>query len=94
MTLLPPFHLAIPVHSLEEAKKFYGRILNFQEGRCDDCWIDYNFFGHQLVLHLDNTIQPKSFNAVDKKNVPIPHFGLVLNWKDWILLREKLKILF
>ena len=91
MISLPPFHLAIPVHNLQKAREFYGSILNCQQGRSSDHWIDYNFFGHQLVVHLDDKINPKSYNTVDGKNVPIPHFGLVLDWHDWKLLKKKLE---
>ncbi len=91
MIPLFPFHLAIPVNDLKKAKDFYGGILNCQQGRCSDHWIDYNFYGHQLVVHLDEKMQPKSFNSVDGKNVPIPHFGIVLDWKDWMLLKNKLE---
>ena len=83
--------MAIPVHNLQKAREFYGGILNCQQGRSSDHWIDYNFFGHQLVVHLDDKINPKSFNTVDGKNVPIPHFGLVLDWRDWKLLKKKLE---
>ncbi len=91
MNSIPPFHLAIPVHNIEEAKYFYGTLLNCSQGRSSDTWVDYNFYGHQLVIHLDLNIQKKSFNPVDGKNVPIPHFGLVLDWNDWDLLRNKLE---
>ena len=91
MTSRPPFHLAIPVHSIKEAKYFYGTLLNCTQGRSSGNWVDYDFYGHQLVLHLDSNIQPKSYNAVDGENVPIPHFGLVLEWKDWETLRVKLE---
>ena len=87
----PPFHLAIPVHNLEAAKIFYGGILNCSEGRSSDTWIDYNFFGHQLVVHLDLKKTKKSFNSVDAKDVPIPHFGVVLNLDDWENIRDKLE---
>ena len=89
MKSLPPFHLAIPVHNLKEAKHFYGELLNCSEGRSSERWIDYNFFGHQLVVHLDSSNMKKSFNLVDGESVPIPHFGLVLDWNDWGLMREK-----
>ena len=79
------------IDNIPICREFYIDILGCEEGRSSDHWIDYNFFGHQLVVHLDDKINPKSFNTVDGKNVPIPHFGLVLNWKDWILLKEKLK---
>ena len=91
MKSLPPFHLAIPVHNIKEAQEFYGKLLNCQQGRSSNHWIDFNFFGHQLVVHLDDNIKTKSFNSVDGKDVPIPHFGLVLDWKDWQLMKEKLE---
>tara|TARA_B100000674_G_C37945414_1_gene964689 strand:+ start:1319 stop:1738 length:420 start_codon:yes stop_codon:yes gene_type:complete len=91
LTLLPPFHLAIPVHDLKVAQDFYGQLLNCQQGRSSDHWIDYNFFGHQLVVHLDKNINKKTFNAVDGKNIPIPHFGLVLDWIQWESLKQKLQ---
>ena len=86
-----PFHLAIPVHNIEEARKFYGVLLACSEGRSSDTWIDYNFFGHQLVIHLDTNIKSKFFNSVDDKNIPVPHFGVVLAWDDWHLIKEKLE---
>ncbi len=92
MKSLPPFHLAIPVHDLEKAQDFYGNLLNCQKGRSNSQWIDYNFFGHQLVIHLDNNLNNQTFNTVDGKDVPVPHFGLVLEWKDWESLKEKLEI--
>ena len=73
---LRPFHLAIPVSDIKVAKEFYGIKLGFDEGRSDKHWIDYNFFGHQLVCHIGEV---NSFsNEVDGKDVPIPHFGIVL----------------
>ena len=92
MKSLPPFHLAIPVHNLQKAHSFYGNLLNCQKGRSSSHWIDYNFFGHQLVVHLDKNLNNNSFNTVDGKDIPVPHFGLVLDWKDWQLLKEKLEI--
>ena len=91
MKKLTPFHLAIPVHNIEEARKFYGFLLTCSEGRSSNSWIDYNFFGHQLVVHLVKDIKPKSFNYVDGKNIPVPHFGIVLEWQDWELIKEKLE---
>jgi extradiol dioxygenase family protein len=81
---LTPFHLAIPVHNLEECREFYTNTLNLEEGRSSDHWVDYNFFGHQLVIHY----KPKSeedthTNAVDGKAVPVPHFGVVLEWQNF-----------
>lgn len=86
---LRPFHLAIPVSDLKVAKEFYGIKLGFDEGRSDKHWIDYNFFGHQLVCHIGEV---NSFsNEVDGKNVPIPHFGIVLEWDQFDLFSEKIK---
>tara|TARA_B100000902_G_scaffold296747_1_gene283775 strand:+ start:107 stop:526 length:420 start_codon:yes stop_codon:yes gene_type:complete len=86
---LRPFHLAIPVTSIELAKEFYGSKLGFAEGRSDEHWIDYNFFGHQLVCHIGES---RTFsNEVDGKDVPIPHFGIVLEWKQFDKFSEKLK---
>ena len=86
---LRPFHLAIPVTSIELAREFYGSKLGFAEGRSDEHWIDYNFFGHQLVCHIGES---STFsNEVDGKDVPIPHFGIVLEWKQFEIFSEKLK---
>ena len=90
MKFLPPFHLAIPVHNLKKAHDFYGNLLNCQQGRSSSHWIDYNFFGHQLVVHLDEKFNNNSFNTVDGKEIPVPHFGLVLDWTDWQSLKDKL----
>lgn len=81
MNTLSPFHLAIPVHNLAECRTFYRDILNCEEGRSSDHWVDFNFFGHQLVIHY----KPKSpedlhTNPVDGKDVPVPHFGVILEW--------------
>ena len=85
---LRPFHLAIPVNSIELAKEFYGSKLGFAEGRSDEHWIDYNFFGHQLVCHIGES---SSFsNEVDGKDVPVPHFGIVLEWEQFDVFSEKL----
>jgi len=90
---LQPFHLAIPVDNLSECRNFYTNILNLQEGRSSDHWVDYNFFGHQLVIHY----KPKEkedlhTNSVDGKDVPIPHFGVVLNWSDFHLFADNLRL--
>ena len=91
MSFLSPFHLAIPVNNLQEAKFFYGTTLDCSQGRSSDTWVDYDFFGHQLVIHLDESLGKKSFNYVDGENVPIPHFGVVLKWNDWCMLRNDLE---
>lgn len=85
MNEISPFHLAIPVDNLEKNRKFYRDILGCEEGRNSDHWVDFNFFGHQLVIHLQEkkiAHSPVS-NAVDGKEVPIPHFGVVLHWNDF-----------
>ena len=89
---LRPFHLAIPVSNVEKARDFYGNILGFEEGRSSEKWIDWNFYGHQLVTHEDKTMQNNNVhNPVDGQQVPIPHFGVILSIDDWNLLAEKLK---
>ena len=88
---LPPFHLAFPVHDLEQARAFYGGLLGCIEGRSSDSWIDFNFWGHQVVAHLSHgDAQNATTNQVDGKNVPAPHFGVVLGWDDWHALKDKL----
>lgn len=89
---LTAFHLAIPVIDLEQAKTFYGGLLGFQKGRSCEQWIDWNFFGHQLVTHLVSEMPslPKH-NQVDNHAVPVPHFGVVLNWQDWQQLAKNLE---
>lgn len=91
---LMPFHLAVPVKDLKETRYFYRDILNCEEGRSSGTWVDFNFFGHQFVIHLkaayfDNKEQQA--NPVDGHNVPVPHFGIVLKWEDWEALAERLK---
>ena len=81
---LRPFHLAIPVSNIEKARDFYGNALGFEEGRSSEKWIDWNFYGHQLVTHEDKTMQINNVhNPVDGQQVPIPHFGVVLSIDDW-----------
>lgn len=81
----PPFHLAFPVHDLNLARNFYRDVLGCQEGRSSDTWIDFNLFGHQIVAHLDpNAGNGKAIaNPVDGHDVPVPHFGVVLDWDAW-----------
>ena len=89
---LRPFHLAISVSNIEKARDFYGDVLGFEEGRSSEKWIDWNFYGHQLVTHEDKTMQNNNVhNPVDGQQVPIPHFGVVLSIDDWNPLAEKLK---
>jgi hypothetical protein len=88
-----PFHLAIPVMALEPCRTFYREVLGCEEGRSTSHWVDFNFFGHQLVLHQDDSLKKKqnSFNSVDGKAVPVPHFGAILEWQTWQELAEKLR---
>lgn len=98
MSTISPFHLAIPVHNLEECRTFYTDTLNLEEGRSSDHWVDYNFFGHQLVIHykpipiaIGTEGKNTHTNSVDGKNVPVPHFGVVLPWNDFQNFAELLK---
>lgn len=89
---LPPFHLAFPVHDLDAARAFYGGLLGCPEGRSAAEWIDYDFFGHQIVAHLDPAMTPRQHsNAVDGHDVPVPHFGAVLDMESWKQLAERLR---
>jgi len=92
---LPPFHLAIPVHNLADARAFYGDLLGCPEGRSSESWVDFNFFGHQLVCHLHRDSSRPSLgrttNLVDDHDVPVPHFGAVLELDAWDRLSGKLK---
>jgi extradiol dioxygenase family protein len=89
--MLSPFHLAIPVHDLAAARAFYGTLFGCPEGRSAAEWVDFDFFGHQLVAHLDPSRRPLHFNEVDGKEVPVPHFGVVLAWQTWETLAERLR---
>jgi extradiol dioxygenase family protein len=92
MTMPQPFHLAIPVHDLAAAREFYGAVLCCLEGRSSDEWVDFDFFGHQLVAHLDPSKRKHvHHNEVDGKDVPVPHFGVVMEWGAWHSLSERLR---
>jgi hypothetical protein len=87
-----PFHLAIPVQNLEICRAFYRDILQCKEGRSDTHWVDFNFFGHQLVIHQKDDFNPQQIsNPVDGHDVPVPHFGVVLSMNDWHLLSQRLE---
>ncbi len=89
---LPPFHLAFPVHDLDAARAFYGGLLGCPEGRSSDEWVDFDFFGHQIVAHLAPGMEPREHsNEVDGHDVPVPHFGAVLPMAQWQALAEKLR---
>lgn len=93
MSKLQPFHLAIPVKTLEENRIFYRETLGCKEGRSSDHWVDLDFFGHQLVLHVKEVSEDQKVNSnpVDGKDVPIPHFGVVLEWDTFQDFSEELK---
>jgi extradiol dioxygenase family protein len=92
MSKIQPFHLAIPVSNLSRARAFYGEILQCPEGRSDEKWVDFDFYGHQLVIHVkEGKSEELASNPVDGHDVPIPHFGVVLTWEQWEKLAERLK---
>lgn len=89
---LPPFHLAFPVDDLAAARAFYGDLLGCAEGRSAEEWVDFDLYGHQIVAHLaPEQVRRRSTNVVDKENVPVPHFGIVLPMSEWKLLAERLE---
>ena len=89
---MSPFHLAFPVHDLAAARGFYGETLGCPEGRSSDEWIDFNFYGHQIVAHLaPGETGMASRNAVDGHGVPVRHFGIVLPMAEWESMAERLK---
>jgi extradiol dioxygenase family protein len=90
---LSPFHLAIPVHDLAAARAFYGEVFGLPEGRSSEHWVDFDFFGHQLVIHEHPKTASQEHahtNAVDGHDVPVPHFGVVLPWEEWERLAARL----
>lgn len=92
VTSMPPFHLAFPVRDLSEARKFYGELLGCPEGRSSEDWIDFNFYGHQIVAHLSpGECTSAATSAVDNHEVPVRHFGAVLSIPAWEQLADKLK---
>lgn len=87
-----PFHLAFPIRDIEETRRFYGELLGCAIGRSTDKWIDFNFFGHQLSAHVKpEELAAAQTNAVDGKNVPVRHFGAILEWNQWHTLADKLR---
>ena len=87
------FHLAYTVRDLESTRKFYGDLLGCQEGRSTESWVDFDFFGNQLSLHIGQTIQElESDSRVDNVEVPLPHFGCILDWDLFHNLADKLKL--
>lgn len=87
----PPFHLAFPVDDLAKARAFYGELLGCPEGRSSAEWVDFNFYGHQIVAHLaPDEVGHRSTSAVDGDQVPVRHFGAILAMEDWKALADKL----
>ena len=87
-----PFHLAFPVTDLGKTRTFYEDLLGCEIGRTSERWIDFNFFGHQLSAHLvDQQATDEPTNHVDGKNVPVKHFGAILEWEQWERLATKLR---
>lgn len=89
---LTPFHLAFQVHDLAAARHFYGTVLGLPQGRSAQTWIDFDLFGHQIVTHLRPDMVPDTHhNPVDGHDVPVPHFGVVLEWNAFHVFAEKLR---
>ena len=91
---LQPFHLAIPVFDVALAREFYRDEFGLEEGRSSDTWVDFNFYGHQLVIHqhpITSDQKTVTTNPVDGHDVPVPHFGVVLTWDQWEQLAQRLK---
>ena len=94
MTALTPFHIAFPVDDLDAARRFYGEVLGCPEGRSAAAWIDFDLYGHQIVAHhkpREPNAPPVHSNPVDGHDVPVPHFGVVLDMADWRALAERVR---
>jgi extradiol dioxygenase family protein len=92
MTSRPRFHLAFPVRDLSQARSFYGTLLGCPEGRSSYEWVDFDFFGHQIVAHLSaDSVLDKAHNEVDGEQVPVRHFGVILGMPEWRTLADRLK---
>lgn len=95
MSALPPFHIAFPVHDIAAARAFWGELMGCSEGRSAAHWVDFDFYGHQIVAHLspgkNHGAGDVGANPVDGKSVPVPHFGVVLEMDQWQALADRLK---
>lgn len=91
MSKIQPFHLAFPVSDLEESRSFYADLLGCPTGRESKEWIDFNLYGHQIVAHLAPPENTAATNSVDGKQVPVRHFGVILEWDQWEKLAERLE---
>lgn len=87
------FHIAFPVRDIAEARRFYGGVLGCREGRRAESWVDFDLYGHQVVAHLDPAMRDAVAvrNPVDGHDVPVPHFGVVLEWEAWHALADRLR---
>lgn len=89
---LSPFHFAFPVDDLAASRKFYGELLGCEEGRSAEHWVDFNLYGHQIVAHFaPEAVRSRAFNPVDGEEVPVPHFGVVLQMEQWSELAARLE---
>jgi extradiol dioxygenase family protein len=94
MNKLTPFHVAVPVYDLQAAREFYRDVLGCAEGRSSDAWVDFDLYGHQFVIHLKPrpaAAEDLHSNPVDGHDVPVPHYGVVLEWDAWHTLEKRLK---
>ncbi|MCK5944433.1 MAG: VOC family protein [Planctomycetes bacterium] len=93
MAEIQPFHHAFPVDDLDAARRFYVDLLGCGVGRSSEQWIDFDLFGHQIVAHLvaRDQLPPGNTNPVDGDHVPVPHFGVVLEWQRWHDFAERLR---
>ncbi|MCE8015211.1 VOC family protein [Halomonas sp. MCCC 1A17488] len=95
MAVKDPFHLAVQVRDIDEARRFYGDFLGCPEGRSSQSWVDFDLYGHQFVCHLNPALKDSPVsshkNPVDGHGVPVPHFGVVLEMEAWEALAQKLR---
>ena len=90
-SVIPRFHLAVPVDDLVAARRFYGEVLGLEQGRSAQHWIDWNLHGHQFVTHLAPGRSPQAHNPVDGHDVPVPHFGVILTITEFHPLADRLR---
>lgn len=94
MSKITPFHVAVPVYDIGETRKFYREVLGCGEGRTDELWTDFDLYGHQFVIHYKpkpKNIEEHDTNPVDGHDVPVPHYGVVLEWDEFEMLAKRLK---
>ena len=91
--MIPPFHLAFPVHDLQQARAFYGGLLGCSEGRSSAQWVDFDFYGHQVVAHLSAVDAPgrPQQSGGRQGRFPVRHFGVILPWEEWHRLADRLR---